>query len=633
MSREIANKISTNTRRSKSRLDINRKILTANEIKNRVKKNECLANGAKPYVEKMYQLADDNNVIIILTDGEGCIISIETNKKQQKELAKNFIIPGSFPPPNTALFFAVDKVVTKHQEANTEQGNTLAKLTPSQWVCHSTPIETGANQLAGTLSVYFNNNKNAKMLNALLNQTASCIGHELLHSEEKQQVKRLKEMQQNILNKYTQSNIVVNSKGTIQLISDEACATIGIERDSVIGKNISKYIKNWENITYSNGKWIEVKHEEIYINNVNSNGYYLLTTKAIIQSKNKFNEQICTLQSMGQVLNEANKYIGNTACIRFNNLIAVSVAIKRLIKEAKAIAKNDNSVMLIGEKHTGREWIAQAIHNASARAPYGFVKIDASNLSSKNLEELLWGYSEDYKPHHNNVAKPGAFEFANGGTLYINNIGLMPVSIQEKVLNAIRTKKVTRLGSTLQTSVDVRIICSNPSDLSSKIEQKEFKIDLFYSLSTSSLRIPALRERRADIPVLMNYFTTQKAEELGLKAVTIPKQIILILRRYEWPGNIKEMIELSERIVKDKGKMFTSFKNERDFKRKHLYLDDLKEVENLISLEENEKMLILKAYSAYKGSISKTARKLGISRNTLYLKLKKYGVNIVQTKR
>lgn len=628
MSRKIATKTPNNTRTPESRIGITREILTANEIKNRLKTNSWLTHGAIPYIEKMHNLAEEDNVIIFLTDSEGCIIKITTNEELQSKLTEKFIIPGSFPPPNTALYSAIDKVIATQLEANAEHGEPLAELTPTQWKCYSTPIQAAANQTVGILSVYFNEKLNAKLLNALLNLTANCIKHELQYSEEKEQLQLLKEIQLNQLNMYAQPNFVVNAKGIIKIISDEACNILGIERDNVIGKKISKFIPEWQSITTNNGKWIEVEHKEVLLQNASSSGLYLLNTKAIMRTQNKFDEQICTLRNMRYVLNEANKYIGNTAHVEFNDIMGISVTMKRLIKEAKAIAKNDNAVMLIGEKHTGRESLAQAIHNASQRDAYGFVRVNVSNLSPEELEETLWGYNENFRPHLHRIPKPGAFEFANGGTLYISNIGLMPPSTQEKMLEVIKTNKVTRLGSTQQTTVDVRIICSNSFDLSSKIERKEFKIDLFYSLSTSSVRMPPLRERRADIPMLINHYIALKSEELNLKPVNIPRKIVLIFRRYEWPDNFKEMIELSERIIKDKGQMFKSFKNERDFKSKNLYLNQLKEIENLASLEENEKELIVKAYNAYKGSISKTSRRLGISRNTLYLKLRKYGVEI-----
>jgi sigma-54 dependent transcriptional regulator, acetoin dehydrogenase operon transcriptional activator AcoR len=389
-----------------------------------------------------------------------------------------------------------------------------------------------------------------------------------------------------------------------------------------------KFIPTWGSISNLDSKWIEVENTEVEVTHVTNSGLYLLNSKAILRTASRIEEQVFNLRSMRQVLNESNNYIGNRAYINMDDILGVSVLMKRMLKAAKSIAQNGSPIMLLGEKFTGRETLAQAIHNKSSRASFGFVRVDVSSLPAEKLEETLWGYNENHQPHLKRIPRPGAFEFANGGTLYINEIGLMPRLVQDKIFEVMKTGKISRLGSDISTRVDVRIICSSSMDLSHRIEKNEFRIDLFYALSPVSLRVPPLRERRPDIALLLDHYLNIKARELGLKKPSIPKKIMLILRRYEWPENFRELIELSERILIDQGEMFKNFKNERDFKRRHLYLEHLKAVESVITLEDHEKKLVLKAYNAFDGSISKASRALGISRNTLYLKLKKYGVEV-----
>ena len=204
---------------------------------------------------------------------------------------------------------------------------------------------------------------------------------------------------------------------------------------------------------------------------------------------------------------------------------------------------------------------------------------------------------------------------------------MLPTHLQEKLLETIKSNRISRLGSKTSTPVDVRYIVSSSVDLTEKIEKGLFRIDLFYALSSSSLRMPSLRDRRPDITLLLDHFIEIKSKELKQKAPAIPKKILLILRRYEWPNNFKEMKELVEKIILEQGKMFKNFKNERDFKKRNLYLENLKEVGSIVPLEEHEKEMVLRAYQALNGSISSISRKLGVSRNTLYLKLKKYGID------
>lgn len=606
---------------------LHRKILTSNEIKTRLKENTWFLDGVTPYLNKMLDLLDEDRLILFLTDAEGCILHIVTSEKVSEILTQRFMIPGSFPQPSTVLFDAIDKVLTTHQGAKVITGNAPIDNLLGKWICWAYPISIHPNQISGTLALCIPEQSASNPLQALLCQTVNCIKQELSYLEEKKKAAKLIDQQVNLFNRYAHADVIVDKSGKILLVSNEACHMLGISRSEIELKSISKFIPNWAAITYTDGKWAEVENTEVEISHVPNSGLYLLNSKAISRTSNRIEEQVCTIRSLKQVLNETNKYMGNTARVWFDDLLGTSPQLKRVVKEAKAIAQTNLPVMLLGEKHTGRLAIAQAIHNHSSRSDFGFIQVDVNAMSSERLEEVLWGYTESGKANPRKTPKPGAFEFANGGTLYINEIGLLSPSVQDKIFEVIQSGKVSRLGSPIKTSVDVRVICTSSIDLSQKIEAGEFRIDLFYALSSASLRITPLRERRPDIPLLLNHYLAIKAKELDMKKLEIPKKIMLILRRYEWPENFKELVELSQRIILDKGNMFKTFKNERDFKRRNLYLEQLKEVESVTSLEEHEKELIVKAYHAFDGSISKASRRLGISRNTLYLKLKKYGID------
>lgn len=603
-----------------------RLILTTSEIKTRLKENSWILDSATPYLNKLFDFLDEDRIILLLTDAEGCILHIVSNHEISQQLAQKFIIPGSFPAPNTIFHEVINKVIASKLGADVTQGNAPADL-KGQWICWAYPIAIYPNQISGILSLCIPKQVSSIPLHALLAQTANCIKQELSYADEKMRTAKLVEQQVNLYNKYPHADIIIDKAGRIQLVSHEACSMLNISRNDIESKSISKYIPNWNSLTFAGGKWLQIENIEAEVINVPNNGLYLLNTKAINRSSNRVDEQVCTIRSMKQVLNETNKYVGNTAHAWFDDILGNSPILKRLLKEAKAIALTNHHIMLLGEKNTGRNAIAQAIHNFSLRSSFGFVQVDVSTLSNEKLEETLWGYSQNENSNLRKKSKPGAFEFANGGTLYINEIGLLKPSLQDKIFDVIHTGNVSRLGSDTKISVDVRIICTSSIDLSKKIEANDFRIDLFYTLSSASLRIPPLRERRPDIPNLLDHYLAIKAKELDMKKLDIPKKIMLILRRYEWPENLKELIELSERIILDKGNMFKTFKNELDFKHKNLYLEQLKAKESITSLEIHEKDLIIRAYHAFDGSISKASRRLGISRNTLYLKLKKYGID------
>lgn len=605
----------------------NRKILTANEIKDLIKKNDWLIRSASPYINTLSKYVSPEGCSVFITETEGYIINLATDEKRMLEYKKNFIIPGAVPSTNSALENSVNQVVYDGKTLGEYTGKSLIASTKESCTCWTIPIMLNAQQLVGTLSLCTKKGNENKHHPTLLRLCNHCIEQDLMLSEEKSQAKMLLDEQLNIFNKHAQADLIVTGNGTIDLISDKACELLGLTRANILHKKITSIIPSWNDIPIPSSRSKEVNGIEVEIENVPHAGIFLLNAKVLKQSSSVVDEIVCSLRSIKQSLNEANKYIGNRAIFTFDDVQSISAPMKRIMKEAKSIAQTDMHVTIFGERFTGKKIIAEAIHNQSKRADMGFVRVDISNLNDDEMAEAIWGYTGMHKPYKRRVGMPGALEFANGGTLYINEIGKLPLALQDKLLEAIRTQKVKRLGSKSSSIVDVRIIASNSYDLSSQIDRGEFRIDLFYALSESSLRVPPLRDRKQDIPSLLEQFIDCKSKEMGMKAPKIPKKIILILKRYEWPNNFKEMKELAELLIKDQGKMFKTFKNEREFKRNHLYLDYQKEIDSIIPLEEVEKESIIRAYRALNGSISKASRRLGVSRNTLYLKLKKYGID------
>lgn len=604
-----------------------RNILTTSEIKSILEKNDWLIRSASSYINKLINLLNSERCSIFLTEADGYLIHIASRDEQLIEYKKQFIIPGSVPPTGSALENSINQVVYDLKTLGESTGNPLITTNKEQCTCWVVPIILNDQQIVGTLALCIPKANVNKHITSLLKLCKHCIEQELLLSEEKSQAKMLLKEQLNIFNRHAQADLIISGEGLINLISDKACELLGVNREDIILKNITSIIPGWDDIPMLTSRHREINNIEVDIANVPNAGSFLFNAKVLRLSSGAVDEIVCSIRSLNQVLKEANLYIGNRAVFTFDDIPAVSALMKRIVKEAKLIAQNDMHVTILGERYIGKRHFAEAIHNYSKRSRKGFIRVDLSSMNEEEMAEALWGYTGQHKAYKKRPPVPGALEFGNGGTLYINEVGMLPLELQDRLLDSIQTHRVSRLGANNFIKTDVRLIVSNSYDLSEKIDKGEFRIDLFYALSGSSLRIPPLRERKQDIPALLNGFIDIKSKELGIKPPAIPKKILLILKRYEWPNNFKEMKELAEIIIMDKGKMFKSFKNEREFKRNHLFLEHQKEVESILSLEEVEKEHIIKAYHTFNGSISKTSRMLGVSRNTLYLKLKKYGID------
>ncbi|MFO8021415.1 MAG: sigma 54-interacting transcriptional regulator [Perlabentimonas sp.] len=601
------------------------RLLTTNEIQSRLSSNQWLINTAIPLMQNVAKLINFKEFALLLTDTEGCVLHIQSNEPLLSKLKDFSIFPGGIPKLSNSIGVCLSKIVK--EEASVEfveernKGKGINGL-----VCWGTPLSTQSHGFVGVLAAIATSEFNSMYAQPILLQNAQCIENELVRLEQHQHLKRIKNFQLSFFTKQLQANIIVDGAGKILLANDSACSLFEVEREELESKSIKKYIKEWDDLSQLSTKRQEVVNVEVSFDNAASEGEYLLSLKVIKFLSGRVDEISCTITSAKDVIAQANRYFGNVAAKSFNSIVAVSPILKRLVKEAKAFANNSEPLLILGERYTGKHTFAQAIHNEGNSYSHSFVRLDLSNLTAQQIDEELWGYTKTYKPYLNRPAKPGAFEFAHGGTLFINEISLLNNSNQAKLLDVIKSSKVHRLGANKPTEVNVRIIAASTCSLESKITNGEFSKDLFYALSKNSLRLPPLRERRLDIPPLLKHFMSIISQKLGRKPFEIPKKFILILKRYEWPNNFQEMKELLEIIIRTKGEMFKNFKNERRFKTKHLYLDKQRALEHIIPVDEHEKMLIEDAYNVMEGSISSMSRRLGVSRNTLYLKLKRYGM-------
>ncbi|QEK13705.1 AAA family ATPase [Crassaminicella thermophila] len=319
-----------------------------------------------------------------------------------------------------------------------------------------------------------------------------------------------------------------------------------------------------------------------------------------------------------------------TAKYSFQDLIGNSPSMRAIKNIAIRVAKTSSNVLITGESGTGKELFAHAIHNASNRYLGPFVKINCAAIPGELLESELFGYEEGAFTGARKGGKEGKFELANGGTILLDEIGDMPLSMQAKLLRVLQEKEVERLGGNVIRKVDVRIIAATNKDLEELVRKGEFREDFFYRLNVMSMKLPPLRERKEDIETLAEELRIKISNRLGVYVEGISQDAIEYLKKYHWPGNIRELenvIErainlldsdliikpkhLPKRLTKDKGKIY---------RRENKSLKDM--------VEELEKEIILECLKENKGNKNRTAKELGISRLGLYKKIERYGLEI-----
>ncbi len=340
-----------------------------------------------------------------------------------------------------------------------------------------------------------------------------------------------------------------------------------------------------------------------------------------------------------KLLNE-NKYLRKELDTEggFGEIIGTSAALKHTLEHLKMVATTDVTVLITGESGTGKELIARAIHRNSKRADAPLVRVNCASIPSELFESEFFGH---VKGAFTGAVEEriGRFELADKGTLFLDEVGELPLHLQGKLLRVLQEGQFERVGESRTRQIDVRIIAATNKNLAMEAQQGRFRQDLFYRLSVFPLEIPPLRERKEDIPMLATHFLQQSSHRLGLPLPSITEEILTALKNYDWPGNIRELQNTIERGLIQSGGRNISFplpaspgsNRERYSENRNRNIPGTM---TLKDLERMERSIILKALQDAKGKVygsAGAAQHLGIPATTLAYRMKKLGITPEQT--
>jgi formate hydrogenlyase transcriptional activator len=309
---------------------------------------------------------------------------------------------------------------------------------------------------------------------------------------------------------------------------------------------------------------------------------------------------------------------------QFEDIIGKSTALRRVLKQVETVAPADATVLIYGETGTGKELIARAIHNLSPRQPHAFVKLNCAAIPMGLLESELFGHEKG--AFTGAIAQRiGRFELANHGTVFLDEIGDLPLELQPKLLRVLQDREFERLGSGRTLRSDARLIAATNADLGAMVEARRFRADLFYRLNVFPIHIPPLRERKDDIPLLVRYFVQRFARQTNRTIETISSESMESLTRYPWPGNIRELENVIERaVILSSGPILKVPLEDLQSPVAPVQANGKRE-----TLEEIEREHILSVVKATKWVLAGprgAAARLGMNRSTLQFRMKKLGI-------
>lgn len=446
------------------------------------------------------------------------------------------------------------------------------------------------------------------------------------------------------LDSLTDGIIILDRHGRVAHLNPQGAAILGITRAGAVGKHVSELVDFRPvilEVLESGQGYLE---KEFFIQSPGRGKLHFLKSAIVLRDKKgRTVGVIDTFRLLDSTSKAGSRVVGlpSAAKFSFDDIIGEEPIFLEALNIAKIAAQSNANVLIEGGSGTGKEMFAQAIHQASSRSSGPLVIVNCSSLPPSLIESELFGYESGSFTGARKEGFPGKFEQADGGTIFLDEIGEMPLDMQSKLLRVLQDHTFTRIGGIKNITVDVRVIAATNKKLLTEIRGGNFREDLYYRLNVLSVHIPSLGERLDDIPLLVSRFVRETALLYGKPVPVIDKEVLRIFREYAWPGNVRELENVIERAIVISQSPHITVRQLPDYIVNSLQgsCDGAGADENgnageggdrenpgSHNLEKLEKNQIRLAFRESGGNVSRCAKMLGISRNTLYRKLKYYSL-------
>ncbi len=604
-------------------------IVSQPELRERLYAKQRLVKAARPFMENLYNFVRGSGFHVILTDELGFLLDVlgdtDVHAKQLH------LCPGG-----------------DWSEANKGTnaiGTAIAERKPVQihaWehffqphhvlTCSAAPIFDADGTMLGVLDITGDYRLSNPHTLGMVVAGVNAIENQLSLQRATHELYMAYRYSNTLLESMSDGLISIDNNGLITEINAKAGEIFGVKPSLVKGRHVAQVYRR-PPVLQLLGDGMEYENKEMVIDRtgrkIHSSGSLLRDDSgAVIGAMAVFREHTSRLwQPVRRPTLPAQRYT-------FDDIVGQSSAITELKKWAQLAAGSPSTVLIKGESGTGKELFAQAIHNASSRRDRPFVAINSAALPEALVESELFGHDEGAFTGSRKGGQAGKFEIAEGGTVFLDEIGDMPLGVQAKLLRVIQEKKVVRVGSAQERPVDIRIIAATHKDLYAEVQRGTFRQDLYYRLNVLEVRVPALRERLDDIPALTAHLTQQIAAKLNRAEIRTDADFLNTLQAHSWPGNVRELENTLERAIvrvgEDgllKAEVLDFPGNEAPSAASAAGSTGKRDTGEIKSLRDVEKTLISEALAAYAGNIRQASAKLGIGRNTFYRKMKEYGIS------
>ena len=591
--------------------------LTSHELAARVERMRTFFDVAVRQLNELDTIIS-GGFAMILADHEGYILSILADPENRARLARINCAEG---------FRWSERDVGTTSIALSLARRIPVQITENESFCRrgrgftnsAAPVFDDQEQLLGTVVATGRAEQVHPHTLGMMITAARAIENELRIRSKSRELSLQNQSMKAVLESIDRGLIVLDREGRVVEINDHGKAVL--KGRDLIGTSIQKIARrgiDWEALLAEGGECVD---RELFLAANRSAPVQAMATIRPIRASatGDVSGFVMEFDEIDRIRKLVNELAGSHAVFTLEDIIGVSPGIQAAKRLALKAARSHSTVLITGETGTGKELFAQAIHTHSERKRMPFVAINCAAIPRELLESELFGYAEGSFTGAVRGGRPGKFELASGGTVFLDEIGDMPMDMQAKLLRVLQSGEVTRVGEHKPHPVDVRIIAATNADIRQAMRRGGFRQDLFYRLNVLPIAVPALRERPEDILPLGVHFLERRRRTLNSPVRRFTREAQAVLHGYAWPGNVRELENVVERLM--------NIVDEPDVGPEHLSFLEGKApaaAEGAALLARAERQTIADAFHATGRNIAQTSRLLGISRPTLYKKLRKY---------
>lgn len=615
-------------------------------LQKRIEAFQPLLDAADPLLEEFAEQFTSNLFTVDLYDKDLCLIKMygrPSELKQRPAYVKPGLIRSEEICGTTSMSYALQKKGAAQLIGGEHFANNMCNN-----VCTAVPIMFGES-CVGLINVVEHQWKMDTRTIGTLVSLAKLVEYNYEQQKLREEVNREASLNEGIIKSIPDGLIVINASGVITKVNAAGCKLLDAPRQAVEGMEIESFFGQRNPFRSALRLGVPIRDQEISLEINGKMKRFIGNIQPIIVNY-QITQLVVTFKDLKSMHTIIKSVGGWNATYTFENIIGNNPVFKQAVEFAEQTAMMDSTVLIEGESGTGKELFAQSIHNAGPFAAGPFVSVNCAAIPMSLLESELFGYESGAFTGAKKNGQPGKFELAEGGTLFLDEINSIPLDMQVKLLRVLQDKKITRIGGTSNIELRVKVIAASNENLWDLVQRGLFRADLFYRLNVITIHIPPLHQHADDIPVIAQNIVERLSRSYD-EDVSITNEANQLLMKYRWPGNVRELENLIERgfvnarlrkadaiDVEDFDKML-EFERPQPSAPSVAYAAPVsipiqpipaqpayQPAAEPADLQSAEKSVIAKCLEKNRNNISATAKELGMARNTLYQRIKKYGL-------